>query len=350
MQGVYVLVFGRVQGVGFRKVIEKSAKDLNISGFVQNLNDGSVLIEAEGEKENLEKFLINVNHGSFLSSVESVYYKWVIASQRFTGFELKRDVAGIFNDQVKSFITLGRKLLFENKNYKPDQCSQDLTVFPKHLVIIPDGNRRWAKERFFPTLEGHRVGIVKRFKGISDFFYTSPIQVLTLWCFSTENWNREKYEVDYLMDLFIESIEQFEKDYEKHGVVFRHLGRKTHLPEKVLKKISELENRTKCNGGKTICLAIDYGGQDEIVRAIQNISNSKDISIENFGDHLDTKGLPEPDFIVRTSGEQRLSGIFPWQGVYAELYFTEKHFPDFDRDELFKALCEFQDRKRRFGK
>jgi undecaprenyl diphosphate synthase len=349
MYKVSILISGRVQGVGFRVFVEKTAKELGLTGFVENMDTGEVYTEAHGEKQRLQKFILKVSDGPSLSKVEKVFFEWGSYDEKIKEFELKRNQSGMIKDQVSAFLNLAKKT-FLSLHSQDSKNSLPIEKFPKHLVIIPDGNRRWARLRNLPTLNGHRVGIVDRFYEIVNYFADSPMEVLTLWCFSTENWNREKEEVEYLMKLFIEVVGNFEKKFLESKINFRHLGRKDRLPKEVLEKISDLEEKTKNFTRKTICLALDYGGRDEIIRAIKKIGNKDNLNAENFGDYLDTKSLPDPDYIVRTSGEFRLSGMLPWQSTYSEFYFTEKHFPDFGVNELNKALYEFQDRKRRFGK
>lgn len=221
---------------------------------------------------------------------------------------------------------------------------------PKHIVIIPDGNRRWAKTNLLPSLAGHYKGS-ERIKEILNYIKdVTEIEVFTLWGFSTENWDRSTDEVEYLMKLILDLTSQLTDQLIKAEVRFRHLGRKDRLSKDILEVFADLEEQTK-HFNRTFCLAIDYGGRDEIIRAIQEAQvQNVEITLNNFDSLLDTTGLPDPDLIIRTSGEQRLSGILPWQSVYSELYFTEKHFPDFSIEELQKALKDYEGRQRRFGK
>jgi undecaprenyl diphosphate synthase len=226
-------------------------------------------------------------------------------------------------------------------------------MIPKHVVIIPDGNRRWAKEKNLPSIEGHRVGF-NRFKEVVREAQKLGIKTLTIWGFSTENWDRSKEEVDYLFKLFKTILTTFSKEAIKNEVRFRHLGRKSKLPRFIINALVRLENKTKKFSNYNLNLALDYGGRDEIVRAINKIlacrKSLKDIDNETFNQYLDTAGLDDPDLIIRTSGEQRLSGMLPWQAVYAELYFPKVYFPDFDKKAFHEAIAEFSRRKRRFGK
>ena len=232
---------------------------------------------------------------------------------------------------------------------------------PTHLAIILDGNRRWAKERGLPTLEGHRRGFNAAIK-ISRKARQMGIKILTLWAFSTENWGRSKEEVKYLMKLYEIMIDQNLKEALKEKIRIIHLGRKDRLNNKLLKKIIDAEEKTKNFDKYYICIALDYGGRDEIVRAMQKISNipalpagrqfpiSK-IDEKTINQFLDTKDLPQSnvDFVIRTSGELRTSGFMMWQQAYAEYMFVKKYFPDFTPDDLEDCIKEYNKRKRRYG-
>lgn len=227
---------------------------------------------------------------------------------------------------------------------------------PRHVAIIPDGNRRWARERGLPIFEGHRRGFDLAVK-LARQARQMGIYCLTLWGFSTENWQRSKKEVNYLMRLYGVMIDKFLPDARKDKVKIIHLGRKDRLPKALVKKIKEAQEATENNQKYILCIALDYGGRDEILRAIQKMLtiHHKPFAIRQlneayFAQFLDTAGLPDPDLIIRTSGEQRLSGFLPWQTVYAELYFPSCHFPDFTPDKFTKAIEEYSRRQRRYGK
>ncbi len=221
-----------------------------------------------------------------------------------------------------------------------------------HLAIIPDGNRRWAKNRGLPTLEGHRRGfdtarkIVKHTREIG-------IHTVTLWAFSTENWARTREEVGYLMRLYAEMTDNFLTEAVRDKVKIVHLGRKDRIPAFLLKKIAKAEKETLEFSDNILNIALDYGGRDEIIRAINKITDHKSqITDKEFENLLDTSGqpYPNPDLIIRTSGEMRISGFMSWQASYAELLFLEKHFPDMDTADIDNATREFNNRQRRFGK
>jgi undecaprenyl diphosphate synthase len=228
-------------------------------------------------------------------------------------------------------------------------------AIPNHVAIIPDGNRRWAKEHRLPSLEGHRRGFDVAVK-ISKKIRSLGVHTLTLWAFSTENWNRSKEEVAYLMKLYEVFIEKNLKQALKEKVRIVHLGRKDRISKKLLEKIKNSEERTKSFKDYVLNIALDYGGRDEVIRAIERVkkneSGIKNLSEENFGQFLDTADqlYPNPDLVIRTSGEQRTSGLMIWQAAYAEYIFLQKHFPDLKDEDIEKAIEEYSMRQRRFGK
>ena len=228
-------------------------------------------------------------------------------------------------------------------------------IVPNHLAIIPDGNRRWAKAHKKPTFEGHRVGFNTAVK-IGRKVRSLGINTLTLWAFSTENWNREAGEVHYLMKLYEVFIEKNLKEAVKEEIRIIHLGRKDRIPKGLLAKINHSEEKTKHFKKYILNIALDYGGRDEVIRAIKKNSNDKflisNLSEDNFNKFLDTKDqpYPNPDLIIRTSGEQRTSGLMIWQAAYAEYVFFDKHFPDLTEEDIDFAIKEYSRRQRRFGK
>jgi undecaprenyl diphosphate synthase len=228
-------------------------------------------------------------------------------------------------------------------------------LLPKHIGIIVDGNRRWAKENNLPALEGHRRGFVA-LKKIIKKSQKLGIKIITIWGFSTENWNRSKEEVGYLMNFFEKMLTDYLKEALKNNVRIIHLGRKDRLNKNLINKISEVEEKTKLFNKYYLCIALDYGGQDEILRAINKIYNLQfsiyKITRENFNQFLDTKDLPypNPDLIIRTSGEVRTSGFLIWQAAYSEYIFTKKYFPDFTENDFEECINEYLRRQRRFGK
>jgi len=228
---------------------------------------------------------------------------------------------------------------------------------PQHIAIILDGNGRWAKDRNLSRTEGHIAG-VKRVEEIMDYSQELGIKVLTLFTFSTENWNRPESEVAMIMKIVTAVIDRKIAKLKRDNMRFYTIGRKDRLPKEVAKTINMAIEETKNNSGITINLAFDYGSRLEIVDAVRSIAQAatenklsvEDISEETISQALYTKNLPDPDLLIRTSGEQRISNFLLWQLSYAEFYFTEKYWPDFDIKEFKKALRDFQGRERRYGK
>jgi len=227
-----------------------------------------------------------------------------------------------------------------------------LTI-PKHLAFILDGNRRWAQIRGKPTFFGHKKGI-ESVKNILIHAQKLGIKIITVYGFSTENWNRSEKEVNYLMNLFESFINRHIQNFHKRGISLRHLGAIERLPQTLQKKIKQAIALTKNNEELIFNIALNYGGRDEVVRTVKKIikkgHKEKDITMELINKNLDTGGLPDPDMIIRTSGEKRLSGFLPWQGTYSELYFPAIHWPDFDEKALDETIKEYNKRQRRFGK
>lgn len=224
---------------------------------------------------------------------------------------------------------------------------------PNHLGIIMDGNRRWAKEQDLPSFEGHRRGYNK-LKEAGEWCLDRGIKVLTVFAFSTENWKRSKKEVSCLMDLLHRALTKEIKEYMRRDVRVRMIGRRQGLSKKMIKAADELWQKTQNNSRGLLQLAINYGGQAEIVDAaralIKKGKPAEEITEEDFAKHLYAPDVPPLDIIIRTSGEQRLSGFMTWQSAYSELYFTKKHWPDFSEEDLDEALAWYASRGRRFGK
>lgn len=226
---------------------------------------------------------------------------------------------------------------------------------PVHVAIIPDGNRRWAKERGLPTLEGHRRGFDIAIK-LSNKARELGVKILSLWAFSTENWDRTTQEVGYLMKLYEQMIDRQLKEAMKNHTRLIHIGRKDRISATLKEKIIHAENETSKFDNNYLVIALDYGGRDEIVRAINTIKDSKSnvgkIDEKNFNQFLDTRNLPQPDpdLIIRTSGECRWSGFMMWQSAYSEYMFIDKYFPDFTTQDLENCIEQFKQRNRRFGK
>ena len=227
---------------------------------------------------------------------------------------------------------------------------------PAHVGIIMDGNRRWAKERNLPSFEGHRKGYEKM-KLAPDWFFSRGVKILSLYAFSTENWNRPGKEVSFLIKLFAEKIKNKTAAMKKEGVRVRFLGDRTAFPKTLQNLIARCESETAACEKVNVALCLNYGSRDEIVRAIRKISGEvragrlepSQITEDLFSQYLDTRELPPPDLIIRTSGELRLSNFLLFQAAYAELHFTQTLWPDFSVREFTSVLTDFKNRKRRFG-
>ena len=231
----------------------------------------------------------------------------------------------------------------------------NLNKLPKHIAIIMDGNGRWAKakgkNRFFGHIEG-----VKTVKKIVECALSINIQYLTLFAFSQENWQRPKKEINMLMDLFMSTMIENEHDFLKNDVKINVIGNTLDLPKKCQKAINKMLNVTKNNKKLTLTLALSYSARSEILNAVNSIvSKSESLKTQYitegvFEKHLQTFNLPDPELLIRTSGEKRVSNFLLWQIAFTELYFSEKKWPDFNVEELYIAIFEYQKRERRFGK
>tara|TARA_E500000081_G_scaffold106330_1_gene108013 strand:+ start:182 stop:898 length:717 start_codon:yes stop_codon:yes gene_type:complete len=224
---------------------------------------------------------------------------------------------------------------------------------PKHIAITMDGNGRWAKERGKKRVFGHNHG-VKSVRDTIEGAVEYGIEFLTLFAFSTENWKRPKAEVNALMTLLIQAINKETKDLIKNNISLKTIGDISQLPLKCQKELAESINKTKDNTGMTLILALSYSGKWEIINAIKQFLK-EDISTEDFSEdifqqYLTTNNVPDPELLIRTSGEKRISNFMLWQIAYSELYFTEKKWPDFRKEDLKDAIIEYQNRERRFGK
>ncbi len=232
----------------------------------------------------------------------------------------------------------------------------DKNNIPKHVAIIMDGNGRWAKERRLPRTAGHRVGI-NRIKEIIKAASDLGIKVLTLFAFSTENWSRPKREVDMLMRSLNNFLNRQIHELIKNNIRFMAIGRDDPLPKSLQAKIKEVEDKTKDNTGIVVVLALNYGARQEIVDAVKKFTfqvlkgetTLDDLDVGSFSNYFYTAGLPDPDLLIRTSGEMRISNFLLWQLSYAELYFPKVYWHDFKRQELENALEVYQERERRFG-
>ena len=219
----------------------------------------------------------------------------------------------------------------------------NLEKVPTHIAIIMDGNGRWAKSRFLPRTAGHKAG-VEAIREVIKESQRLGVKHLTLYAFSTENWKRPKLEVDTLMTLLATYLSKEIKELHANNVKVTTIGDISKLPKNCIEQLNNAFELTKDNTGVNLNLALNYGSRDDIKNAIIDILNEN--TIKNY---LDTKSIPDPDLIIRTSGEQRLSNFLMWEAAYSEFYFTDIHWPDFNRIELQKAIYVYQNRDRRFG-
>lgn len=224
---------------------------------------------------------------------------------------------------------------------------------PRHVAVIMDGNGRWARERGLPRLAGHRAG-VENLRRTIEAAVEFGIEYLTIYAFSTENWERPPAEVRGLMNILEEVIDRELQELHKNGVQLRHIGKLDGLRQELQDKVREAIELTKDNRRLVLNVAFNYGGRDEIVHAIQEMIRDgvdpDDVDEDMVSRYLYTAGSPDPDLVVRTSGELRVSNFLIWQGAYAEWVVTPTYWPDFSREELHKALTEFARRERRFGR
>lgn len=227
----------------------------------------------------------------------------------------------------------------------------DVTNMPKHIGIIMDGNGRWATKRLLPRLAGHKAG-VDALKRVTQAGKELGVKVMSFYAFSTENWNRDKEEVDGIFQLVRDHLKENYERFLNDDVCIRTMGDIKRMPKDLYEILVDLVEKTKNNKGLIINMGLSYGGRDEIARACNRaISQGKTtITEQDILENLDTQGLCEPDLIIRTSGEQRISNFMLYQLAYSEFYFTKVHWPDFDKKQLIKAIIDYQQRDRRFGK
>ena len=232
----------------------------------------------------------------------------------------------------------------------------DTTRLPEHIAIIMDGNGRWAKAQGKHRIFGHKNG-VKAVREVTEGCAEIGVKHLTLYAFSTENWNRPKMEVSALMELLFLTIGKEIKTLQKNNIRLNAIGHIHSLPESNRKALTEVMEATKNNTRMTLTLALSYGSREELTEAAKKIAidfkagriTLDEISQQTMGDHLYTKGMPDPELMIRTSGEHRISNFLLWQLAYTELYFTEKFWPEFSKNDLYQAIYDFQQRERRFG-
>ncbi len=236
---------------------------------------------------------------------------------------------------------------------KDEEDLGEVSHIPSHVAIIPDGNRGWARAHHMPTLLGHKKGIeaaLSAARACRDW----GVKVVSLWGFSTENWERPEQEVGYLMRAFESTLKANLKELASQGARLHILGRRDRLPAGLRKMIEKAEEETIKATHYILNIGLDYGGRNEILRAVKKLIekglSAKEIDEKNFAQVLDTAGMPDPDLLIRTSGEMRTSGLMPWQTAYTELYFEPVYFPDFTPKHLKRAFLEYSRRQRRYGR
>lgn len=231
------------------------------------------------------------------------------------------------------------------------------TRIPNHIAIIMDGNGRWAKKHGLIRALGHKSG-VKAVQQVVEAAVELGVSYLTLYAFSTENWSRPKMEVNALMELMIDALNKEKATFAKNNISLKTIGETSSLPKRCQKKLAEVVDATATNDGLTLILALSYGAKEEILQAVKSIAKqveenkltSENIDEEVFVKQLYTSDFPEPELMIRTSGEQRISNFLLWQLAYSELYFSPVLWPDFKKEDLFEAIVDYQNRERRFGK
>ena len=233
---------------------------------------------------------------------------------------------------------------------------EDIMNIPKHIAIIMDGNRRWAREKGIETKEGHKAG-ADNLENIAKYCNEIGVKYLTVYAFSTENWKRSKEEVSALMILLKNYLKKFSKNANKEGIRIKILGDISVLDDGLRKSINEAVERTKNGRGLTLNIAFNYGGRAELTNAMKKIAQEvvdnkikiEDINENLINENLYTENQPDPDLLIRPGGEQRISNFLPWQLVYSEFYFTDKYWPDFSNEDLLDAIKTFNKRNRKFG-
>lgn len=226
-----------------------------------------------------------------------------------------------------------------------------------HIAFIMDGNRRWAKQHNLPIAAGHRKG-AETLTDIAKAAKELGVRYMTVYAFSTENWGRKKEEVDTLMDLLRHYLDKGFKELKENDARIIFIGERYMLADDIRQKMAQIEQETAQNKAVTLCVALSYGGRQEIVQAAKNIAQKvadgkievDDINMEIFADNLYTKNIPDPDLLIRTSGEQRISNYLPWQTAYSEFYFSDTLWPDFSAGEMKKIIEDYSKRERRYGK
>lgn len=244
--------------------------------------------------------------------------------------------------------------MFRRKSTKQTTSDStiELSVVPTHVAIIMDGNRRWARAHKMQAIQGHSYVVDTVIEPLVDRCIELGIPYLTLWAFSTENWERDQKEIEGMMQLFRRAFEKRVEDLHAKGVRLNIVGNMHRFPKDIVENAKKWVKLSHQNKKITVSFALNYGGREEILRAVNALlkEGKTEVTAEDIEKHLATDGIPDPDLIIRPGGQLRLSGFLPWQSVYSELYFTDVLMPDFTVDEFNKALLDFSNRQRRFGR
>lgn len=350
MKEAKIEVSGRVQGVNFRNNVKNFADKTGLKGYVLNREDGTVLIVVQGEKEKIESLISWIKKNPGFSKVEKINCEWKDSSNIFKEFRVQRN-NGILFDKAASLKNLFKFIRKKNTSLKKNKSETKKNI-PIHIAIIPDGNRRWAQQLGLESSSGHYTSAdYKRLKSLFMEAKNYGVKYFSLWAFSTDNWKRDEKEIQAIFDLIEKGVEKMTAEAKENKIRFMHIGRKDRLPKKLVSKLEKLERETSSFEDFNVQLFIDYGGRDEIIRAINRLLNKKDKNIDekSFLKYLDSGKIPPPDLIIRTGKEHRLSGFMLYQGAYAELYFSDVYFPDFEPSHLREAFEDYNNRKRRFG-
>jgi len=342
MKELQIEFFGRVQAVTFRHKLAAIAKNLGINGYIENRKDGSVFCIAQGEESNLEEFLQWGQKFSFPIKLTGMKFEWHDnPEKKLKRFKINFSNNSFIGDETAGLINLSKRL------FNIDELNT-----PNHVVIIPDGNRRWARAQGWLAYVGHRRGISSaKIKEMFEVCKEFKINYLSFWGFSTENWDRDPMEIRIIFDIMLNMLPDLENYMQENKIRFRHSGRKDGLPTKLMNAIRGVEERTKKYNKMNFQLCLDYGGRNSIVEAVNKIiaNGLETITEKDLKSYLESAGIPDPDLIIRTSGEKRTSGIMAFEGIYAELYFTNVMYPDFDKVEFERAILDYSARTRRFG-
>lgn len=340
MKEIIIEFYGRVQAVSLRHQLALVAKNLNINGYIENKEDGSVYCLAQGTEAALEEFLQWCQKSSFPIKLTGMKFEWKEPAIEYKDFKVKFK-EGFIQDEAKGLINLSKRLFVK-----------DNLNIPNHVVVIPDGNRRWARARGWLPYIGHRKAInSNKLESMFNECKDLGINYLSFWGFSTENWDRDPKEIKEIFNIILKMLPKLKVYFDKNGVRFRHLGRKDRLPKELVAEMRKLEKETKNYSNLNFQLCLDYGGRYSIIEAVNKIISEglTEITEQDLQSHLESAELPNPDLIIRTSGEKRTSGIMAFESVYAELYFTNVMFPDFDSLEFRRAILDYSARTRRFG-